>query len=59
MQILPDVHARQKWSKTKVERTFLYRLFANRSITDPPAIAESPAARANAMSPFNTFCQGI
>ncbi len=39
MQILPDVHARQKWSKTRVERTFLSRLFANRSTTDPPTIA--------------------
>ena len=40
MQILPDVHARQKWYEARVERTFLSRLFASRSTTDPPASAK-------------------
>ena len=56
MQILPDVHAHHNQLNSQVEHTFLSRLFTHGSAADPSAIAESPAARASAMSPFHTFC---
>ena len=61
MQILSDIHVRQKCSKTRVERTFLSRLFANCSTTDPPAIAEPrlPAPTGTAIPHSTRFANDI